>query len=115
MIKEYLYVGHYEDISGRYILKIGTTNDLDRRAKEHTRNYKKPTVKCGCQMKKGGKFEYDWWLPLSKYNTIRYEDRNRTRWIEEKQGVFVDNDRFIFDEKPPFVEIIIRKSYPIAL
>ena len=41
MEKEFLYVGHYIDINGDYILKIGTTNDLDRRRKEHTRNYKR--------------------------------------------------------------------------
>lgn len=39
--KEFLYVGHYIDVLGNYILKVGTTNDLARRQKEHTRNYKK--------------------------------------------------------------------------
>ena len=34
--KEFLYVGHYIDIDGNYILKIGTTNDLKRRQTEHT-------------------------------------------------------------------------------
>ena len=34
--KEYLYVGHYIDDEGNYILKVGTTNDLERRRKEHT-------------------------------------------------------------------------------
>jgi hypothetical protein len=28
--KEYLYVGHYIDDEGNYILKVGTTNDLER-------------------------------------------------------------------------------------
>lgn len=37
--KEFLYVGHYTDTDGNYILKIGTTCDLDRRWKDHTRNY----------------------------------------------------------------------------
>ena len=40
MEKEFLYVGHYVDTEGKYILKIGTTNDLARRAQEHTRNYR---------------------------------------------------------------------------
>ena len=40
MVKENLYVGHYIDKNGFYILIIGTTNDLKRRAQEHTRNYK---------------------------------------------------------------------------
>lgn len=39
--KEFLYVGHYTDVNGNYILKIGTTNDLERRRKELTRNYRK--------------------------------------------------------------------------
>ena len=34
MEKEFLYVGHYIDTDGNYILKIGTTNDLRRRAAE---------------------------------------------------------------------------------
>lgn len=42
--KEFLYVGHYYDENGVYILKIGTTNDLKRRQQEHTRNYKKSPV-----------------------------------------------------------------------
>ena len=41
MEKEFLYVGHYIDTDGNYILKIGTTNDLRRRATEHTRHYRK--------------------------------------------------------------------------
>jgi predicted GIY-YIG superfamily endonuclease len=41
MEKEFLYVGHYIDTEGNYILKIGTTNNLKRRAQEHTTNYRK--------------------------------------------------------------------------
>ena len=44
MEKEFLYVGHYIDTDGNYILKIGTTNDLRRRATEHTRHYRKNIV-----------------------------------------------------------------------
>ena len=71
MEKEFLYVGHYTDADGKYILKIGTTNNLERRAKEHTRNYRRAKKHT---MPKEQKFEYDWHLPLSKYNTLRYED-----------------------------------------
>ena len=63
-------MGHYVDIKGRYILKIGTTNDLKRRAAEHTRNYKKTRE---FTMPENSCFVYDWWRPLSKYNTLRYE------------------------------------------
>ena len=65
--KEYLYVGHYTDTNGNYILKIGTTNDLDRRQKEHTRNYRKAPQYV---MPSDQEFQYDFWLKLSKYNPI---------------------------------------------
>ena len=74
MEKEYLYVGYYTSVEGEYILKIGTTNDLDRRRSEHNRNYRKSPEHT---MPKNGTFEYLWSLPLSKYNTLRYEDKTR--------------------------------------
>ena len=110
--KEFLYVGHYIDTDGNYILKIGTTCDLARRAREHTRNYRKSTT---CPMPLEHSFEYDWYLPLSKYNTLRFEDRNRNAWQEQGIGEFVRNDRFKCTTKPDFVEIAIRKTYQIAL
>lgn len=110
--KEYLYVGHYVDQCGNYILKIGTTNNLERRKKEHTRNYRKSPV---YRLEDGNEFEYDWHLPLSKYNTIRYEDRNREKWQELGIGEFVRNDRFYCKEKPSQVKIKIRKEYEIFL
>ena len=112
MEKEFLYVGHYVDMNGDYILKIGTTNDLDRRQKEHTRNYKRSP---NYTMPEDGKFEYDWSRPLSKYNTLRYEDRNREKWQKEEVGDFVRNDRFHCPKKPDFVQVTIRKTYQIAL
>ena len=112
MEKEYLYVGHYVDKNGFYILKIGTTNNLKRRAQEHTRNYKKSP---NFTMPTDGEFLYDWWCPLSKYNTLRYEDKNRAKWIAEEIGEFVRNDRFFCPVKPDFVQITIRKTYQIAL
>lgn len=111
-MKEFLYVGHYLDTLGRYILKIGTTNDLKRRQGEHTRNYKKsPTF----TMPKDGKFIYDWSLPLSKYNTVRYEDKNREMWEKMGVGQFIRNDRFFCSTKPDFVQIAIRKVYQVPL
>lgn len=110
--KEFLYVGHYRDTDGHYILKIGTTNDLNRRRKEHTRNYRRNKTNT---LPNDEEFEYDWFLPLSKYNTIRYEDKNRKKWQEENIGVFVRNDRFMCAEKPKEVEITIRKTYKISL
>ena len=110
--KEFLYVGYYVDDCGRYVLKIGTTNDLHRRMLEHNRNYKRAKDHT---MPTDGSFQYLWHLPLSKYNTLRYEDSNRQRWQEMEIGEFVRNDRFVLAERPEFVEIVIRKTYKIAL
>lgn len=110
--KEFLYVGHYIDTMGRYILKIGTTNDLDRRKTEHTRNYRKTN---GYKLPMDKEFVYDFYLPLSKYNTIRFEDRTRERWQSAGIGTFVRNDRFYCPNKPQYVEITIRKTYRIFL
>lgn len=112
MDKEFLYVGHYYDINNNYILKIGTTNDLKRRKTEHNYNYRKAKTNT---MPRENEFEYDWTLPLSKYNTLRYEDKNRKKWQELAVGVFIRNDRFVCAEKPLEVEVSIRKTYKISL
>lgn len=93
-------------------MKVGTTNDLDRRRKEHTRNYKKSP---NFTMPSNGAFEYDFSLKLSKYNTLRYEDKTREKWQEDEVGEFVRNDRFFCKKKPKKVEITIRKTYEIWL
>lgn len=110
--KEFLYVGHYYDTKGNYILKIGTTNDLKRRATEHTRNYHKAKE---YTLPQKDIFVYDWHLPLSKYNTLRYEDKNREAWQEMGIGEFVRNDRFCCSKKPKTVKVTIRKTYEISL
>lgn len=110
--KEFLYVGHYIDIDGNYMLKIGTTNDLDRRKTEHTRNYRRAKTNT---LPANAEFVYDGYIPLSKYNTLRYEDRVRDKWIEQGIGEFVRNDRFKCSTKPEFVEVTIRKTYKISL
>lgn len=110
--KEYLYVGHYIDENGRYILKVGTTNDLKRRKREHERNYKKAPEN---RMPPDGEFVYDWYLPLSKYNTLRYEDKTRSAWQADNVGEYVRNDRFSCKHKPKEVKVTIRKTYTISL
>ena len=105
-------MGYYFDTLNRFILKIGTTNDLARRQKEHTRNYRKSPE---YTLPKDGTFEYIWSLPLSKYNTIRYEDKNREMWIDENIGKFVRNDRFYCEEVPKTVKVTIRKTYEFAV
>ena len=110
--KEFLYVGYYLDENNHYILKIGTTNDLKRRRTEHIRNYRRAKTHT---LPPDRTFEYLWYLPLSKYNTLRYEDKNRKLWQEMGIGQFVRNDRFILSVMPEFVQVVIRKTYKIAL
>lgn len=112
MEKEYLYIGHYVDAQGNYILKIGTTNDLARRRAEHTRNYRRSKTHT---MPKDTEFTYDWHLPLSKYNTLRFEDKNRKNWQEKEIGEFIRNDRFVCASRPDMVEVTIHKTYKIIL
>lgn len=111
-MKEYLYIGHYIDIFGRYILKIGTTNNLKRRAAEHTRHYRQAK---DFQMPENEHFQYDWTLKLSKYNTLRYEDKNREAWKTAGIGEYIRNDRFYCPTPPASVDIKIRKVYNIPL
>lgn len=107
-----MYVGHYIDKDNNYILKIGTTNNLKRRKAEHTRSYRKSKEHT---LPKDKEFEYDWHLPLSKYNTLRYEDKNRQAWQEMGIGEFVRNDRFVCENPPNAVPVKIRKEYIVNL
>lgn len=112
MEKEFLYVGHYYDINNDFILKIGTTNNLERRKQEHTRKYRH--VK-NHQIIENGEFVYDWTLKLSHNNTLRYENKNREAWKQSNFGTFVRNDRFHCKDIPETVTVKIRKEYVIAL
>lgn len=111
--KEFLYVGHYTDTEGNYILKIGTTCDLTRRKRDHTKNYR---IAKKYTMPENETFCYDWHLPLSKYNTLRYEDKNIALWKEMGFGEYVRNDRFCCGKaKPKTVTITIKKIYEVSL
>ena len=110
--KEYLYVGLYIDTNGNRILKIGTTNDLDRRRYEHNTKYRRAKTHT---MPKDESFHYIWTHKLSKYNTLRYEDNNRALWQKMGIGKFVRNDRFIIAEEVTEIEVKIRNTYKIAL
>ena len=112
MNKEFLYVGYYVDTEGNTILKIGTTNNLKRRQQEHTRNYKRAKE---YTMPKDENFTFIWHLPLSKYNTLRYEDKNREEWKNLEIGTFIRNDRFKLKNGITKVPIKIKKNYEIIL
>jgi hypothetical protein len=110
--KEFYYVGHYIAQDGSYVLKPGTTNNLKRRRMEHNRAYSRTP---NFPMLEGTTFEYDWFIPLSKYNTLRVEDRVKEKFQKANFGRYVNNDRFVFKRKPEFVKITIRKTYEVAL
>ena len=112
MEKEFLYVGHYIDTNGTYILKVGTTNNLKRRQSEHNRAYRRTTQHT---MTLADSLIYDWYLPLSKYNTLRYKDKTKSAWKSEGFGEYLNNDLFVCATKPEAVEITIRKTYKILL
>lgn len=112
MEKEYLYVGHYIDVNGNYILKVGTTNNLERRRKEHCKKY--PSAHA-CPMQENEEFVYDWTLKLSRANTLKFEAKTKENWQEENFGKYIRQDRFCCKEKPRSVFITIRKTYEIIL
>ena len=109
----YVYVGHYTDIDGNYILKVGTTNNIRRRTCEHTAAYKE---KKKYQMPKDGQFVMDWYRPVSYKNSIKTEDRTRQTWKNEGIGQFIPKDRFNCGATPPRqVKVKIRKEWTIDL
>ena len=109
----YVYVGHYTDIDGNYILKVGTTNNIKRRTCEHTTAYKE---KKKYQMPKDGKFVMDWYRPVSYNNSIKTEDRTRQAWKNEGIGQFIPKDRFNCGATPPRqVKVKIREEWIIDL
>ena len=109
----YVYVGHYTDIDGNYILKVGTTNNIRRRTCEHTAAYKE---KKKYQMPKDGQFVMDWYRPVSYKNSIKTEDRTRQAWKNEGIGKFIPKDRFNCGATPPRqVKVKIRKEWIVDL
>ena len=109
----YVYVGHYTDIDGNYILKVGTTNNIKRRTCEHTAAYKE---KKKYKMPKDGQFVMDWYRPVSYKNSIKTEDRTRQAWKNEGIGQFIPKDRFNCGATPPRqVKVKIRKEWTIDL
>ena len=109
----YVYVGHYTDIDGNYILKVGTTNNIRRRTCEHTAAYKE---KKKYQMPKDGQFVMDWYRPVSYKNSIKTEDRTRQTWKNEGIGQFIPKDRFNCGANPPRqVKVKIRKEWIVDL
>lgn len=85
--------------------KIGTTDDIMRRMKEH--------------VSKTGYDEdiYILWIShkYSKYTTLRIEDRMKKWWIENTDWEYLRNDRFIIPESVKNIDITVRKVWHIPL
>lgn len=97
---DYIYFIHLGDRT----YKIGTTNDIIRRMKEHLKFYKI------------NELSVLWVSPsVSKYTTFRVEDKMKQWWIEENCWEYLANDRFIIPAEVKDVIITIRKDYKISL
>lgn len=86
------------------LFKIGTTNNIDRRMKEHKRYYKENVTILGV-------------IPVtSEYTTLRVEKQTKENWIENHPDwQYLRNDRFIIPEDVTEIEIKVRKSYRFAV
>jgi predicted GIY-YIG superfamily endonuclease len=111
--KKYLYVLKYLTVNDKIVVKVGTTNNLKRRMYEHNNYYQKKAK--NHRMPKGATVELVWAKQFSAENVEKYEEENKEYWRDLGFGDYVKNDRFVFDEMPPYVEIIIKKSYIISL
>lgn len=85
--------------------KIGTTDSIMRRMKEH--------------ISKTGYNDdvYILWISpqYSKYTTLRIEDRMKKWWIENTNWEYQRNDRFIIPEGTKEIVITVRKDWHIPL
>jgi len=98
--KDHIYFIRIGSISER-LYKIGTTNNIVRRIKEHERYYKKSITLL-------------WLSPAySKYTTLRVEDRTISTWKNLEGFKYVRNDRFIIDPKINKVTIKVRKEWTV--
>lgn len=91
------------------VFKIGTTNDLLRRMKEHSRNYGTDDQKEDIAI--------IWFKKVkSKWTTLRIEEETKTKWIEnEPTWEYIRNDRFVLPNLINQVSIKIRKNYSVNL
>ena len=99
---DYLYFIRIGEEPSR-LYKIGTTNDILRRMKEHAKYY-------------GEKIFILWVSPTySKYTTLRVEDKMKKWWIEHTNWDYKENDRFTIPVEVTDVTITVRKDYNIQL
>lgn len=83
------------------LYKIGTTNNIKRRMREHSKNYNAP-------------IEVLWVSPpYSKWTTLRVETAMIERWKETEGFEYVRNDRFIINPTIHSVIIKVRKNWVV--
>ena len=99
---DYVYFIQIGTVNER-LFKVGTTNNVLRRMKEHNKYYKKDI--------------YILWVSpcYSKYTTLRVEDNTKKIWSTLAGFTYKRNDRFIISPIVTKVEIKVRKIYEIAL
>lgn len=96
--REYIYIIRIGEPAER-LFKIGTTNNINRRMKEHKRAYKKDIEILGV-------------IALtSKYTTLRVESKMIEKWKTFENWVYKRNDRFIIPEDVKQITITVRKDY----
>lgn len=101
--KYYIYFVRIGE-SGNRLFKIGTTNNMDRRMKEHKRYYKQDVTVLGV-------------IPVtSEYTTLRVEKQTKELWREiHPDWEYLRNDRFIIPKDVKEIEIKVRKIYRFAV
>ena len=102
---DYLYFISFPDerTEEKKLVKIGTTNDIIRRMKEHQRYYNTTIL-------------IEWISPAySKWTTLRIEDRMKKFWIEKPFWQWVRNDRFLIPNSISKITITVKKDYSFEI
>ena len=86
------------------LFKIGTTNNMNRRMREHKRYYKQNVEVLGTI------------TVTSEFTTLRVEKLTKQEWQENHPDwQYLRNDRFIIPEDVKEIEIKVRKTYKFAV
>ena len=102
MKQDFVYFIQIGDPADR-LFKIGTTNNIKRRMREHEKYYGKKVIVL-------------WQSPAySKWTTLRVEDNMKTQWIEEGIFEYLRNDRFLIPAEVHEVRIKVRKEYVVSI
>lgn len=101
-LKEFIYFIQIGEPAER-LFKIGTTNNISRRMKEHEKYYQKNVNVLGV-------------IPLtSKYTTLRVEKKMIDLWKTFSGWQYLRNDRFIIPEDVKEIIITVRKNYVFSI